>query len=101
MKVMLTSAHVDRARLRQEAVQQVGILRRLHAYGEAQILGRLLGDQPDCGYRRTGMPQHHVLDVLRPDGGKSADARSDGRAAERSRTFQQRRRDTRVLLLPP
>ena len=35
---------VERTRLRQEAVQQVGVLHGLHVHGEAEVLGRLLGD---------------------------------------------------------
>ena len=49
---MLTSATVDRARLRQEAVEQVGVFGRLHADREAEILARLLGDLRDRGDRR-------------------------------------------------
>ena len=44
---MLTSATVDRARLRQEAVQQVGVLGGLHVDGEAEVLGGLLGDRAE------------------------------------------------------
>ena len=59
---------VERTRLRQEAVQQVGVLHGLHVHGEAEVLGSLLGDAGNRGHRRTDMVDHHVLDVLRPDG---------------------------------
>src|SRR5258708_14276177 len=43
---------VDRVRLRQEPVQQVGVLRGLHVDREAEILAGLLGDPRDRGDRR-------------------------------------------------
>ena len=52
---MLTSATVDRAGLREEAVEQVGVLGRLHVHGKAEVLGRLLCDGRDGGDRRAGV----------------------------------------------
>ena len=58
---------IDRIRLRQEAVEQVGVFGRLHADREAEILACLFGDLRDRGDRRPGMAQYDILDVLRPD----------------------------------
>ena len=77
---------VDGAGLRQEAVQQISVFRCLHLHRKPQILGRLLGDRWNRGHRRTGMMQHHVLDVLRPDGREAGDrVGSDGRAGGRQK----------------
>jgi hypothetical protein len=73
---------VDGLRLGQRAVELHVIGDGLHHDLEAEILGRLVGDLLDRSIRATSMNQGHVLGILRPHGGKSADALSgDGRAA--------------------
>jgi hypothetical protein len=66
----LPIANFDRARLREEAVQQVGVLGRLHAYREAEILGGLLADLRNGGNRRPGMDQCDVLTFCAQSVGK-------------------------------
>ena len=65
---------VDRLRLGQRAVELDVVGDGLHRDLEAEILASLLGDLLDRRIQAAGMHQRHVLDVLRPDGGKKEGA---------------------------
>ena len=99
MKTKLTSAQSIALDCDRKRFSRSGVLRRLHLHGEAQVLGRLLGDPRDRGHRRAGVAQHHVLDVLRPDRGKSADARSGAAPPSAAAPFKRRRREIPFRLL--
>jgi len=70
IKVMPDITDIDRTRLRQKAVQQIGAFGRLHLDRETEIL---VACSPICGIAATGGPAWSnvtSLDVLRPDQGK-------------------------------
>jgi hypothetical protein len=52
-----------------------------HLQREAQVLLHLFGDCVQVGDTGPELPQRHVLDVLRPDHGESADRIASGRHA--------------------
>ena len=81
---------VHRGGLRQEAVEQIALFRRLHGDRETQVFRRLFGNGRNGGDRRAGMAEHDILDVLCPDGGEAGQgARTGGGADGGGGAFQQ------------